>query len=83
MTSYRVEFHAKGAAETIGLPADAYVALIETLNLVAKNPHDPATTAATDDPHIREAIFATWGLVTFWIDDDAHLVRVHGVTWAA
>lgn len=76
-----MEFHAKGDAETIGLPAEAFKALFETLTRVARDPYDPATTLPTDDPQIREAEFATWGLVAFWINEDGHVIRVHGVTW--
>lgn len=60
--TYRVVFHAKADAETIGLPAEAFTALIHALAAVSREPLDPATTLATADPHVRRATFATFGL---------------------
>jgi mRNA-degrading endonuclease RelE of RelBE toxin-antitoxin system len=79
--TYRVDFHAKAAAETIGLPAEAFTALIETLAAASRDPYDQAVTHATDDPHIRRATFATFGLCSFHIDEDTRTLRVFDVTW--
>lgn len=80
--TYRVDFHAKAAAETIGLPAEAFTALIERLAAVSRDPHDQAVTLATGDPHIRRAIFATFGMCSLHIDEDTRALRVFDVTWA-
>jgi hypothetical protein len=36
--TYRVVFHAKADAETFGLPAEAFTALIETLAVASRDP---------------------------------------------
>ncbi len=36
--AYQVEFHAKGAAETVGLPTAAFMALYEELTTIARDP---------------------------------------------
>lgn len=79
--TYRVVFHAKADTETIELPAEAFTALIETLAAVSRDPYDPGVTMPTDDPHIRRAIFATFGLCSFHIDEDTGTLRVFDVTW--
>lgn len=80
--TYRVVFHAKADAETIGLPAEVFTALMETLTAASRDPYDRAVTLATDDPHIRRALFASSGLCSFHIDDDTRTLRVFDVTWA-
>ena len=79
--TYRVVFHAKADAETIGLPAEAFTALIEILAVVSRDPYDQAVTLATDDPHIRRAAFATFGLCSFHIDEETRTLRAFDVTW--
>lgn len=79
--TYRVVFHAKADVETIGLPAEAFTALVQTLAKVSRDPYDPAATLPTDDSHIRMATFAAFGLCSFHIDEDTRTLRVFDVTW--
>ncbi len=79
--NYRVVFHAKADAETIGLPADAFTALIETLAKVSRDPFDPAATYPTGDAQVRYAIFRQFGLCAFHIDEATVTVRVFDITW--
>lgn len=79
--TYRVVFHAKADAETLGLPAEAFTALIDTLATVSRDPCGQAATFPADDPHIRRAAFAELGLCSFHIDEDTRTVRVYDVTW--
>lgn len=77
--TYRLVFHAEADAETIGLPAEAFTALIQTLATVSRDPYDPAATLPTDDSHIRTATFATYGTCSFQIDEDTRTLRVFDV----
>jgi hypothetical protein len=80
--TYRVVFHAKADAETIGLPAEAFTALIGTLARVARDPYNQAATLPSEEgPQVRRAIFGTFGLCSFHIDEDANTLRVFDVTW--
>lgn len=80
--TYRVVFHAKADAETFGLPAEAFTALIDTLARVARDPYDQAVTLDSEEgPHIRRATFGTFGLCSYHIDEDARTLRVFDVTW--
>jgi hypothetical protein len=83
VSAYRVEFHAKGDAETIGLPAEAYVALYETLVAVSREPWVRSESdALMGDSSFRWAPFGKGlGVVHFKIDEDDHVLRIHGVTW--
>lgn len=83
MSGCRIQFHAKGDAEAIGLPENAFVALVEALTEAAR---DPWTTTrpedATADPVFRWAPFDRGlGVVYVRVDEDARTVTVHGVTW--
>jgi hypothetical protein len=42
--TYRVEFRPLAAEQTIGLSADAYVALVQALGMVSRDPFDETTT---------------------------------------
>ena len=83
MTVYRVEFHAKGAAETRGLPEAAFTALFDKLVAVSRDPWELSNTDATmGDLGFRWAAFDSGlGVVHFVVDDAARVLRVHGVTW--
>lgn len=74
-------FHAKADAETIGLPTEAFTALIETLAAVSRDPYDQAVTFPGDEPGIRRAAFAEFGLCSYHIDEDTRTLRVFDVTW--
>lgn len=83
MTPYRVEFHAKGAAETIGLPAAAFTALYEELTTIARDPwRRTSPEDLLDDQTFRWTSFGNGlGVVYVMVDDQTRVVRVHGVTW--
>lgn len=83
MTPYKVEFHAKGDAETQGLPDEAFLALVQALTVAAR---DPWANSRPDDPGGDRALRwmpfdAGRGVAQFRVDDDRGLVRVYGVTW--
>jgi hypothetical protein len=79
--TYRVEFRPAAAQHTIGLPADAFVALVQALAFVSRDPFSEPATLATPDVHVRRVTFGDAGLASFYIDPAAHLVSVFAVTW--
>ena len=86
MTVYRVEYHAKGSAAVIGLPADAFGLLIERLAKISRDPWGETEPDDENDPPpqaFRQAAFGdARGLVQVFIDDERRVVRVHGIVWA-
>jgi hypothetical protein len=79
--SYRVEFRPAAAEQTIGLPADAFVALIQALGVVSRDPFDETATMPTPDVHVRRVMFGEAGMASFYIDPAAELIRVFAVVW--
>ncbi|MDA2814377.1 hypothetical protein O4J56_27265 [Nocardiopsis sp. RSe5-2] len=79
--NYRIEFTAKGDAETVGLPSKAFTALIETLSAVGRDPWSAGWSDDAADPLWRWAPFGEDGVVLFYVDTAQSLVRVHTVTW--
>jgi hypothetical protein len=80
--TYRVEFRPLAAEQTIGLSADAYVALVQALGIVSRDPFDETTTLATPDIHVRRVVFGGAGMASFYIDPAAELISVFAVVWA-
>jgi len=78
--SYRVELHATALAQISGLPSDAFDALVSKLADVAERPWD-AMAIYTNEPEFRQAIFGTFGLVAFYVDDALEIIRVFDITW--
>lgn len=80
--SYRVEFRPAAAEQTIGLRADAFVALVQALGVVSRDPFDETATMATPDVHVRRVVFGEAGMASFYIDPAARLISVFTVVWA-
>lgn len=80
--NYRVEFRPAAAQQTIGLPDDAYLALIQALGAASRDPLDDTVTLATPDVHVRRVNFGGAGLASFYIDPQAKLISVFAVIWA-
>lgn len=80
--TYRVEFRPAAAQQTIGLPDDAYLALIRALGAASRDPFDGSVTLATPDMHVRRVTFGGAGLASFYINPQAELVSVFAVVWS-
>lgn len=78
--NYRVELHAAALAQMKGLPPEAFDALVTTLADIAPAPWD-AMPMRTEEPEFRQAVFGTFGLVSFYVDQDAEIIRVFDITW--
>lgn len=69
------------AEQTIGLPADAFVGLVEALGIVSRDPFAEPATLATSDVHVRRVMFGGAGLASFYVDPGRQLVSVFAVVW--
>ncbi|TDD59513.1 hypothetical protein E1293_46385 [Actinomadura darangshiensis] len=78
--NYRVQLHATALAQIGGLPQEAFDALVTSLAGVADRPWD-AMALYNDQPEYRQVIFGTYGLVSFYVDDTAEILRVFDITW--
>jgi hypothetical protein len=81
--TYRIEFRERADQQTVGLPDEAFVALIEALGVVSRDPFDPKTTLGTEDIHVRRVAFGNHGegLASFFIAPEKQIVSVFDVTW--
>ncbi|GAA3795447.1 hypothetical protein GCM10022226_13510 [Sphaerisporangium flaviroseum] len=78
--SFRVELHKTALAQLQGLPKHAFDALIECMADVCERPWDTMGVRPAE-PEFRQAIFGTFGLASFYVDDRAEVIRVYDVTW--
>lgn len=78
--NYRVELHTAALAQLKGLPSEAFDALVTTLAEIALAPWN-AMPMRTEEPEFRQAIFGVFGLVSFYVDQDAEILRVFDITW--
>lgn len=83
MSGYRVEFHAKADAETVGLPEDAFIHLIDALAEAARDPWaNSREDRVFNDPAFRWVPFDRGlGVIQFIIDEPQQTLRVHSITW--
>ncbi|MCD0447723.1 hypothetical protein LO762_00710 [Actinocorallia sp. API 0066] len=73
--TWRVEFAAAGAHQTIGLPESAYLALNKTLALISRTPWELSLLDDPDDPAFRWAPFDNGlGAVFFRLDEPRQLI---------
>lgn len=78
---YHLEYHAAASAQIPGLPAAAYIALVERLVAVKRDPYADTFADTLDDPALRSADFGEYGLVAFYVDNGERRVTVYNVTW--
>lgn len=79
--TYTAAFTAKADHETVGLPQEAFVALVDRLAVVCRDPWGAAEPDFPDQAAFRWTSFAEFGLASVYIDDVRRVVRVHDVTW--
>ncbi len=64
------------------LPEDAREALIEKAVELADQPWDAAIKPPGADLRFREAVFGSGnGLLGFYLDEDAQLIRIFDIVW--
>jgi hypothetical protein len=80
--SYSVRFEGAALVQLNGLPAVAFDALLERVVVLVDEPWDAAVIPPGDDPAYRMTVFgAGYGLLSFYADDAAELIRIFDITW--
>jgi len=80
--SYRVEFGGGAQVQFHSLPEDARDALVERAVEVADEPWDATIRPPGADTRFRETVFGVGhGLLGFYIDEDAQLIRIFDIVW--
>jgi hypothetical protein len=80
--SYSVRFEGGALVQLNGLPAAAFDALLERVVVLVDEPWDAAVIPPGDDHAYRMAVFgAGYGLLSFYSDDTAELIRIFDITW--
>jgi hypothetical protein len=70
----QVQFHS--------LPEHAHDALIERAAELAVQPWDAVARRPGDDARFREAVFGSGsGILGFYLDEDAQLIRIFDIVW--
>lgn len=80
--TYAAAFTAKADRQTVGLPQDAFVALVDRLVVVRRDPWGVTEPDIPDELAFRWTSFGEFGMVSVYVDDARRVVRVHDVTWA-
>jgi hypothetical protein len=81
--TYRVVLAVGAAVQFHHLPTEAQNALVSRVADLVEAPWDEALVLPPgDDPAFRETIFGQGrGLLDFYIDDDAEVVRIFNIVW--
>jgi hypothetical protein len=80
--SYRVEFGGGAQIQYHSLPEGAREALIERAVELADQPWDAAMRPPGADIRFRETTFGSGnGLLGFYIDEGAQLIRIFDIVW--
>jgi hypothetical protein len=80
--SYSVRFEGGALVQLNGLPAVAFDALLERVVVLVDEPWDAAVIPPGNDHAYRMAVFgAGYGLLSFYADDTAELIRIFDITW--
>jgi hypothetical protein len=80
--SYRVEFGGGAQVQFHGLPKDAREALIERAVELADRPWDAVVRPPGEDTRFRETVFGGGnGLLGFYVDEGAQLIRIFDIVW--
>jgi hypothetical protein len=80
--SYRVEFGGGAQVQYHSLPEDAREALIERAVELAGQAWDAAVRPPGADTRFRETVFGSGnGLLGFYINEDAQLIRIFDIIW--
>jgi hypothetical protein len=79
---YRVEFGVGAQAQFHSLPVEARDALIDCAVMIAERPSDAALRPPGADARFRETTFGFGGgIVGFYVDDGAKLIRIFDIVW--
>jgi hypothetical protein len=77
-----VEFGGGAQLQFHTLPEQARDALIERAAELAGEPWDAVVRPPGDDPRFREAVFGSGsGILGFYLDEHAQLIRIFDILW--
>jgi hypothetical protein len=80
--TYQVRFEGNALVQLNGFPGDAFEALLARILELVDAPWDAVVMPPGDDPAFRRTVFGSgWGLLTFYVDDDAELIRIFDIFW--
>ncbi|MGI8447258.1 MAG: hypothetical protein ACR2MP_08790 [Streptosporangiaceae bacterium] len=80
--SYRVEFGGGAQFQFHTLPEHARDALVERAAELADRPWDAVVRPPGDDSRFRETVFGSGGgILGFYVDEDAQLIRIFDIVW--
>ena len=80
--SYRVEFGGGAQAQFHLLPEHARDALVDRAAELAAQSWDAVIQPPGNDPRFREALFGSGsGILGFYLDEDAQLIRIFDIVW--
>ena len=80
--SYRVEFGGGAQVQFHSLPERARDALVGCAAELAGQPWDAVVRPPGDDARFREAVFGSGsGIVGFYVDEAAQLIRIFDIVW--
>ncbi len=80
--SYRVEFGGGAQVQYHSLPEDAQDALIDRAVALTDDPWDAVVRPPGTDTRFRETVFGSGnGLLGFYVDEAAQLIRIFDIVW--
>ena len=80
--TYRVEFGGGAQVQFHTLPELARAELIERAVELADQPWDAVVRPPGDDRRFRETVFGSGnGLLGFYVDEAAQLIRIFDIVW--
>ena len=80
--SYRVEFGGGAQVQYHSLPEDAQDALIDRAVELTDDPWDAVVRPPGTDTRFRETVFGSGnGLLGFYVDEAAQLIRIFDIVW--
>ena len=80
--TYQVWFEGDALVQLRGLPAAGFEALVARVVELVHAPWDATVMPPGDDPAYRQAVFGSWGILTFHVNDDAEQIRIFDLLWA-
>jgi hypothetical protein len=80
--SYRVEFGGGAQVQFHSLPEEARDLMVERAVELADEPWDAVVRPPGNDPRFRETTFGSGnGLLGFYVNEDARLIRIFDIVW--
>jgi len=80
--TYRIRFEGAALVQLRGLAPAGFDALLGRVVELVHAPWDAIVMPGSDDPAYRQAVFGSWGVLTFHVDDDTELIRIFDLLWA-